>query len=110
MTSPGSAKSLSPNESETLVKVENIHDEEPDETWQERLAGLVEMVTVPAEFRTVGKFLCSSFTIICEASWIVFATFAILMGPVIYETERQRVNEAFNENENDNNAFEKIIK
>ena len=105
MSVPGCAKSLSPIESEILIKVENIHDDEPDETWQERLAGLKEMIPIPAEFGQIGKFLCSSFSIICDASWVAFATFAILMGPVIYETERQRVNEASIESKNDKNAF-----
>lgn len=87
-----SASSLLPVGSEKLISIENICYDEPEETLMERLAGLKEMFL--DEFGGFGKFLCSSFGSLCNASWVVFTTVAILGGPVIYETERQRIDEA----------------
>lgn len=67
-------------------------DAEPDETFTERILGLSEMVPpeVLDQFKQIGNFLLSAYRTTCEASWIFFMTVAILYGPVLYETERQR--------------------
>lgn len=68
------------------------HDNEPDETIQERVVGLTEMI--PGEIRrslgVCGRFLWSAYQVACDASWILFSMVAFAFGPVVYETELER--------------------
>lgn len=96
MTSPNSESLLSLIESEELISIEKIYDAEPDETIVERIAGLLEM------FHS-GKYLWSCFKTACDAAWISFITAAILIGPVLVESEIQSVNESPNKSENSRN-------
>lgn len=77
------------SQGETIIRTEN-YDNEPDETIGERLIGLTEMI--PAPIVEIGKLFWKTFEITCDASWVFFTTFAIVLGPAFYEAECQRLN------------------
>lgn len=100
-----SEQSLSPIESEELMSIEHTNDiKHNEETWLERLDGLKEMF--PDEFGRFGNFLFSSYKTICEASWVVFTTVVILLGPIIFESERLRLELEIDGSNNVEKTFE----
>lgn len=82
-----------------------VQDEfdEPDETIFERIAALKDIF--PENFiDNVGSFISTAYDIACDASWIFFSSTLILLGPIIFEHERMRLNENLNENEEQNSV------
>lgn len=105
MSFPNSEQSLSPIESEELMSIEHTNDiKHNEETWLERLDGLKEMF--PDEFGRFGNFLFSSYKTICEASWVVFTTVVILLGPIMFESERLRLELELDGSNNVEETFE----
>lgn len=49
---------------------------------------------IPAAIRgpfvALKNFIVASYQIICDASWVFFTSLAVVYGPVMFETERQR--------------------
>jgi len=64
-----------------------------DETVQERVIGLTEMIPkcIRQPIGKLGRCLWSVYQTVCGGSWVVFTTVAIIFGPVVFETERQRL-------------------
>lgn len=96
-----------PSGKEILEKSESLEDE-TKETIEERVVGLTEMI--PDAVGKLGQLLWKSFLITCDASWIFFTTIALVLGPVIYEREWQRVNQPGNEGNNKNKKEQQILK
>lgn len=102
MSSLGGSKDDTPERrairSEAGEEKENC-DEEPDETFGERLWGLTEMFPDPIRIfcGSVTDFTVKSvktfYTFSCSASWIFFTSSMILFAPVIFETERAQMEE-----------------
>ncbi|XP_023167058.2 mitochondrial import receptor subunit TOM22 homolog isoform X2 [Drosophila hydei] len=75
------------------------YDDEPDESFGERMMGLSEMF--PESVRnaastvttTAVKSFRSFYQFSCNASWIFFTSSVILFAPVIFETERAQMEE-----------------
>lgn len=70
---------------------EGIDVNEGDETFSERLLGLLEMIpaSVQAPLGIFAKCVWSAYQTACDASWVFITTFAILFGPAMLEAERQ---------------------
>lgn len=66
---------------------ESIQDE-PDETFGERIYGLSEMI--PKSIKCLGRCLVSTYQTICEASYVFFTLLIVAFGPVVLENELQR--------------------
>ncbi|EDW17612.1 mitochondrial import receptor subunit TOM22 homolog isoform X1 [Drosophila mojavensis] len=75
------------------------YDDEPDETFGERMMGLSEMFpesvrnAVSSVATTAAKSFRSLYQFSCNASWIFFTSSVILFAPVIFETERAQMEE-----------------
>lgn len=75
------------------------YDDEPDETFGERLWGLTEMFpdTVRNVTGAVTNFSVASvktlYKFTCNASWIFFTSSMILFAPVVFEVERAQMEE-----------------
>lgn len=75
------------------------YDDEPDETFGERLWGLTEMFpeTVRNVTGAVTSFSVTSvktmYKFTCNASWIFFTSSMILFAPVVFEVERAQMEE-----------------
>ncbi|EDW57082.1 mitochondrial import receptor subunit TOM22 homolog isoform X1 [Drosophila virilis] len=75
------------------------YDDEPDESFGERMLGLGEMF--PESVRNVASAVTSTavksfrslYQFSCNASWIFFTSSVILFAPVIFETERAQMEE-----------------
>ncbi|XP_064539413.1 mitochondrial import receptor subunit TOM22 homolog isoform X2 [Drosophila montana] len=75
------------------------YDDEPDESFGERMLGLSEMF--PESVRNVASAVTSTavksfrslYQFSCNASWIFFTSSVILFAPVIFETERAQMEE-----------------
>ncbi|XP_034105235.1 mitochondrial import receptor subunit TOM22 homolog isoform X2 [Drosophila sulfurigaster albostrigata] len=75
------------------------YDDEPDESFGERILGLTEMF--PESVRNVVGAVSSAtvkscrglYQFSCSASWIFFTSSVILFAPVIFETERAQMEE-----------------
>ncbi|XP_055687056.1 mitochondrial import receptor subunit TOM22 homolog [Lutzomyia longipalpis] len=76
------------------------YDDEPDESFGERLWGLTEMFPDPVRnvCATVTdlstRSVKSMFKITCSASWIFFTSSILLFAPVFIEVERAQLQEA----------------
>ncbi|CAI6364714.1 unnamed protein product [Macrosiphum euphorbiae] len=79
---------------------ENYDDDEEDETLGERLWALTEMF--PDSLRnstkkivnTTGKVILETYLFACTSTWYVSTTAALLLMPVLFETERIQMEEA----------------
>ncbi|XP_032589785.1 mitochondrial import receptor subunit TOM22 homolog isoform X2 [Drosophila grimshawi] len=75
------------------------YDDEPDESFGERMMGLAEMF--PDSVRNTASSVASGtvntcrslYQFACNASWIFFTSSVILFAPVIFETERAQMEE-----------------
>lgn len=81
---------------EVVERIEHYADAEPDETVQERIAELKQIIpdAVSKPIGSLVRFLGNAIQVTCEASWIFLTTILILYGPVVFETENERVNAA----------------
>ncbi|GAB0096198.1 Mitochondrial import receptor subunit TOM22 homolog [Sergentomyia squamirostris] len=76
------------------------YEDEPDETFSERLWGLTEMFPEPVRSVcfTVSdlstRSVKSMFKLTCNASWIFFTSSILLFAPVFIEVERAQLQEA----------------
>jgi len=92
-----SAKDTTPEKKNP--EIEGDLDDEPDETFPERLWGLTEMF--PEKVRKLTSKVASNTTegaktlyhFSRNAVWIVFTTSIILFAPVIFEVERAQLEE-----------------
>lgn len=104
MSSLGGSKDETPERKAVVSKpasstdIEN-YDDEPEETFIERLWGLTEMFPDPVR-RVVGAVTDTAVTGVkgiygfsCNATWVIFSTSVILFAPVIFETERATMEE-----------------
>lgn len=88
-----SKASIQPNDDD------DNYDDEPDETFAERLWGLTEMF--PESIRSLtgkvadltSRSIKNVYTLSCNASWIFFTSSIILLAPVAFETERAQMEE-----------------
>ncbi|KAL5240845.1 hypothetical protein ACI65C_008255 [Semiaphis heraclei] len=79
---------------------ENFDDDEEDETLGERLWALTEMF--PDSVRngtqkivnTTGKVILETYLFACTSTWYISTTAALLLMPVLFETERIQMEEA----------------
>lgn len=64
---------------------------EEDETFSERLLGLLEMIpqSVRSPLGIISRCVWSAHQTICDASWVFITTLAILFGPAMLEAERE---------------------
>jgi hypothetical protein len=78
--------SNSVSENSAVNNLQQIHQNENEQISVERN----EDGNFLSPVRAVGRFLSSFYQHCCNASWIFFTIIAITMGPVVFETERQR--------------------
>ncbi|XP_070509297.1 mitochondrial import receptor subunit TOM22 homolog [Chironomus tepperi] len=77
--------------------IEEDFEDEPDETFGERLIGLTEMLPDSVRnlsenvFTITERSVISLYQFACSASWIFFTSSMILFAPVIFETERAQM-------------------
>ena len=77
--------------------------DEPDESIFERISALKEIF--PENFiDNVGSVISTAFDIVCEATWILFSSGIILLGPIIFEHERMRLTESLNNDDEEKNS------
>lgn len=104
MSSLGGSKDETPERKAVVNKPANNPDaenyeDEPDETFGERLWGLTEMFPEPlrkvcgAITDTTVSGVKGFYGFSCNATWILFSTSVILFAPVIFETERATMEE-----------------
>lgn len=74
------------NQSQFVAKATT---DDEDETVFERILALKEMIP-ESIVNGVSNIVGTTFNIICDASWILFTSCFILIGPVIFEHERIR--------------------
>ncbi|CAG9800370.1 unnamed protein product [Chironomus riparius] len=72
--------------------------DEPDESIFERISALKEMFP-EILVDNVGSVISTAFDIVCEATWILFSSGIILLGPIIFEHERMRLTESLNDDD-----------
>ncbi|KAG5680774.1 hypothetical protein PVAND_010261 [Polypedilum vanderplanki] len=89
---------VEPNKELALPEsIEDDYEDEPDETFIERIIGLTEMFPEPIRdlteniFTLTEKGVSSFYKFACSASWIFFTSSMILFAPVIFETERAQM-------------------
>ncbi|VVC29619.1 Mitochondrial import receptor subunit Tom22 [Cinara cedri] len=79
---------------------ENFEEDEEDETLGERLWALTEMFpdSVRSNTRklinTTGKVIVDTYLFACTSTWYISTTAALLLMPVLFETERIQMEEA----------------
>uniref|UniRef100_A0A6P7FHL4 Mitochondrial import receptor subunit TOM22 homolog n=1 Tax=Diabrotica virgifera virgifera TaxID=50390 RepID=A0A6P7FHL4_DIAVI len=80
-------------------EIEDSYDDEPDETFCERLWGLTEMF--PESLRNftwstvvnTKEGIKFAYSFSRSATWVVFSTSIILFAPIIFEVERAQMEE-----------------
>lgn len=95
-TASGSSQS-----SKTVARTnaDDCFDDEPDESFGERLWGLTEMFPEPVRHFSgaVSDLTVRSvkglYSLTCNASWIFFTSSMILFAPVVFEVERAQMEE-----------------
>ncbi|KAH8303785.1 hypothetical protein KR018_005532 [Drosophila ironensis] len=103
MSSLGGSKDETPERRAVAATANEPHgenyDDEPDESFAERLMGLSEMFPAPLR-NVVGAVTGATvngckglYSFSCNASWIFFTSSVILFAPVIFETERAQMEE-----------------
>ncbi|XP_025422103.1 mitochondrial import receptor subunit TOM22 homolog [Sipha flava] len=79
---------------------ENFDDDEEDETLGERLWALTEMFpesvrnSVSKLINTTGNAIVETYSFACTSTWYLSTTAALLLMPVLFETERIQMEEA----------------
>uniref|UniRef100_A0A2S2NGE4 Mitochondrial import receptor subunit TOM22 homolog n=1 Tax=Schizaphis graminum TaxID=13262 RepID=A0A2S2NGE4_SCHGA len=93
-------ESMTDSNKDVTPMSENFDDDEEDETLGERLWALTEMF--PDSLRngtekivkTAGKVILETYLFACTSTWYVSTTAALLLMPVLFETERIQMEEA----------------
>ncbi|XP_025206061.1 mitochondrial import receptor subunit TOM22 homolog [Melanaphis sacchari] len=93
-------ESMTDSNKDVTPMSENFDDDEEDETLGERLWALTEMF--PESLRkgtekivnTTGKLIVDTYLFACTSTWYVSTTAALLLMPVLFETERVQMEEA----------------
>ncbi|KAL4142672.1 hypothetical protein QTP88_005085 [Uroleucon formosanum] len=93
-------ESMTDSNKDLTPTCENFDDDEEDETLGERLWALTEMF--PESLRnstkkivdTTGKVILETYLFACTSTWYVSTTAALLLMPVLFETERIQMEEA----------------
>ncbi|CAH1101667.1 unnamed protein product [Psylliodes chrysocephalus] len=81
------------------LEIEDDVEEEPDETFSERLWGLTEMFPEPIRNLSCTAATCTKigvkglYSFSRNALWVVFSTSIILFAPVVFEVERAQMEE-----------------
>lgn len=97
-TSPGSSSKTPPSSKSRYTPLKDFNDE-PDETFSERLWGLTEMFPEnvrESTYKITTKTWCGVkclYQLSRNILWIVASSSVILFAPVIFETERSQVDE-----------------
>ncbi|XP_050530593.1 mitochondrial import receptor subunit TOM22 homolog [Daktulosphaira vitifoliae] len=93
-------ESMSDSNKDITPVSERYDDEEEDETLVERLWGLTEMFPQTLRNHTsnvIGltrQFITKTYSLSCTTTWCISTTAALLLMPVLFETERVQVEEA----------------
>ncbi|XP_027843259.1 mitochondrial import receptor subunit TOM22 homolog [Aphis gossypii] len=93
-------ESMTDSNKDVTPMSENFDDDEEDETLGERLWALTEMF--PDSLRkgteklvnTAGKAIVETYLFACTSTWYISTTAALLLMPVLFETERIQMEEA----------------
>jgi len=93
-------ESMTDSNKDVTPMSENFDDDEEDETLGERLWALTEMFPESVRnntsklINTTGHVIVESYLFACNATWYVSTTAALLLMPVLFETERIQMEEA----------------
>ncbi|XP_050433713.1 mitochondrial import receptor subunit TOM22 homolog [Adelges cooleyi] len=95
-------ESMTDSNKGTTPVSENFDDDDDveDETLSERIWALTEMFPESLRnytnvfFKTTGSTICGAYSLACTSTWFISTTAAILLMPVLFETERIQVEEA----------------
>lgn len=88
-----------PKQEVAKLNSDDDYDDEPDESFGERLWGLTEMFPEPirnfsgAVTNMTLQGVKGFYKLTCNTSWIFFTSSMILFAPVIFETERATMEE-----------------